>query len=89
MELVEARRRGLRIWHRSAALAALMQGKRGVSVAGTHGKSTTTAMTAIMLSEAGRDPSYVIGAPLSTTGAGFYLHAVVAALWCSSLFIRF
>lgn len=69
VELVEARRRGLRIWHRSAALAALMQGKRGVSVAGTHGKSTTTAMTAIMLSEAGRDPSYVIGAPLSTTGA--------------------
>ena len=69
VELVEARRRGLRIWHRSAALAALMQGKRGVSVSGTHGKSTTTAMTAVMLSEAGRDPSYVIGAPLSTTGA--------------------
>ncbi|MBB1512638.1 UDP-N-acetylmuramate--L-alanine ligase [Tessaracoccus sp. MC1627] len=69
VELVEARRRGLRIWHRSAALAALMQGRRGVSVSGTHGKSTTTAMTAVMLSEAGRDPSYVIGAPLSTTGA--------------------
>lgn len=67
-ELVEARKRGLRIWHRSAALAALMQGKRGVSVAGTHGKTTTTAMTAVMLSEAGRDPSYVIGGPLSTTG---------------------
>ncbi|MCG6566182.1 UDP-N-acetylmuramate--L-alanine ligase [Tessaracoccus sp. ZS01] len=69
VELVEARRRGLRIWHRSAALAALMKGKRGVSVAGTHGKTTTTAMTAVMLSEAGRDPSYVIGGPLSTTGA--------------------
>lgn len=67
-ELAEARRRGLRIWHRSAALAALMQGKRGVAVAGTHGKTTTTAMTAVMLSEAGRDPSYVIGGPLSTTG---------------------
>lgn len=68
VELVEARRRGLRIWHRSAALAALMQGKLGISVAGTHGKTTTTAMTAVMLSEAGRDPSYVIGGPLSTTG---------------------
>lgn len=68
VELVEARKRGLRIWHRSAALAALMKGKRGVSVAGTHGKTTTTAMTAVMLSEAGRDPSYVIGGPLSTTG---------------------
>lgn len=68
VELVEARRRGLRIWHRSAALAALMQGKIGISVAGTHGKTTTTAMTAVMLSEAGADPSYVIGGPLSTTG---------------------
>ena len=68
VELVEARRRGLRIWHRSAALAALMMGKRGVAVAGSHGKTTTTAMTAVMLSEAGRDPSYVIGGSLSTTG---------------------
>lgn len=69
VELVEARRRGLRIWHRSAALAALMVGKRAVSVAGTHGKTTTTAMTAVMLAEAGAEPSYVIGGPLSTTGA--------------------
>ncbi|MDO5067496.1 MAG: UDP-N-acetylmuramate--L-alanine ligase [Propionibacteriaceae bacterium] len=68
VELAEARRRGLRVWHRSAALAALMMGKRGVSVAGTHGKTTTTAMTAVMLSEAGADPSYVIGGPLSTSG---------------------
>ncbi|TRY18893.1 UDP-N-acetylmuramate--L-alanine ligase [Tessaracoccus rhinocerotis] len=69
VELVEARRRGLRIWHRSAALAALMVGKRAVSVAGTHGKTTTTAMTAVMLAEAGAEPSYVIGGPLSTTGS--------------------
>lgn len=68
VELVEARRRGLRVWHRSAALAALMVGRRGISVAGTHGKTTTTAMTAVMLSEAGQDPTYVIGGPLSTTG---------------------
>ncbi len=68
VELVEARRRGLRVWHRSAALAALMLGKRAIAVAGTHGKTTTTAMTAVMLSEAGVDPSYVIGGPLSTTG---------------------
>lgn len=75
VELVEARRRGLRIWHRSAALAALMTGKRGVSVAGTHGKTTTTAMTAVMLSEIGADPSYVIGGPLSTTGVSAALGA--------------
>lgn len=69
VELAEARRRGLRVWHRSAALAALMLGKDGVSIAGTHGKTTTTAMTAVMLGEAGADPSYVIGGPLTTTGA--------------------
>ena len=68
-ELAEARRRGLRVWHRSAALAALMLGKRGVSIAGTHGKTTTTAMTAVMLHEAGADPSYVIGGKLATTKA--------------------
>ena len=68
VELAEARRRGLRVWHRSAALAALMMDKRGVSIAGTHGKTTTTAMTAVMLSEIGADPSYVIGGPLSSTG---------------------
>ncbi len=68
VELMEARRRGLRVWHRSAALAALMMGKRGVSIAGTHGKTTTTAMIAVMLTEIGADPSYVIGGPLSTTG---------------------
>jgi UDP-N-acetylmuramate--alanine ligase len=68
VELAEARRRGLRVWHRSAALAALMTGKRGVSIAGTHGKTTTTAMTAVMLDEAGADPSYVIGGPLTTSG---------------------
>ncbi|MGO1384906.1 MAG: UDP-N-acetylmuramate--L-alanine ligase [Arachnia sp.] len=68
VELAEARRRGLRVWHRSAALAALMLDKRAVSVAGTHGKTTTTAMTAVMLSDIGADPSYVIGGPLSSTG---------------------
>ncbi|MEO7587458.1 MAG: UDP-N-acetylmuramate--L-alanine ligase [Arachnia sp.] len=68
VELVEARRRGLRIWHRSVALAALMIGKRAVSIAGTHGKTTTTAMTSVMLAEVGAEPSYVIGGPLSTTG---------------------
>lgn len=72
-ELAEARRRGLRVWHRSAALAALMMGRRGVSVAGTHGKTTTTAMTAVMLQAAGCDPSYVIGGPLSTTGLSSHI----------------
>lgn len=65
VELIEAKARGLRIWHRSTALGALMLGRRGVSVAGSHGKSTTTAMIALMLAAAGADPSYVVGAQLA------------------------
>lgn len=73
VELAEARRRGLRVWHRSAALAGLMVGRRGVAITGTHGKTTTTGMTATLLVEAGADPSYVIGSPLSTTGESSHL----------------
>ena len=72
-ELAAARERGLRVWHRSAALAALMVGRHGVCVAGTHGKTTTSGMTATMLAEAGADPTYVIGSPLSSTGESAHL----------------
>lgn len=67
-ELVEARRRGLTVWHRSAALAALMLGRSGAAVTGTHGKTTTSAMAAVMLAECGAEPGYVVGSPLSNTG---------------------
>ncbi|MFT3861691.1 UDP-N-acetylmuramate--L-alanine ligase [Micropruina sp.] len=68
VELAAARRRGLRVWHRSAALGALMLGRRGVAITGTHGKTTTTGMTAELLTGVGADPSYVIGSPLASTG---------------------
>ncbi|GAA1388188.1 UDP-N-acetylmuramate--L-alanine ligase [Luteococcus peritonei] len=74
-ELAAARERGLRIWHRSTALAALMLGREGVAVAGTHGKTTTTGMTSVMLTEVGADPSYVIGSPLASTGRSAHLGA--------------
>jgi len=48
-ELVEARRRGLRVLHRSAALGSLMLGRRVVAVAGTHGKTTTTAKFGVFM----------------------------------------
>ncbi|MBK8447854.1 MAG: UDP-N-acetylmuramate--L-alanine ligase [Micropruina sp.] len=67
VELVQARRRGLRVWHRSAGLGALMLGRRGVAVTGTHGKTTTTGMTAEMLAVIGLRPSYVIGSALSSS----------------------
>ena len=72
-ELVEARRRGLRVLHRSAALGSLMLRRRGVAVAGTHGKTTTTAMIATVLAGCGFDPSYVIGGSLTGTGSGGHL----------------
>lgn len=69
-ELTEARRRGLRVVHRAAALASLMLGRRGVAVAGTHGKTTTTAMLTTALRHCGADPAYVIGGVLAETGLG-------------------
>ncbi|MCW3157144.1 UDP-N-acetylmuramate--L-alanine ligase [Micropruina sonneratiae] len=75
VELAEARRRGLRVWHRSAALGALMLGRRGVAISGTHGKTTTTGMTAEVLTAVGADPSYVIGSPLASTGHSSHLGA--------------
>ena len=68
VELVEAHRRGLRVWHRSAALGALMLGRTGIAISGTHGKTTTTGMLATMLIGLRLGPGYVIGSPLSTTG---------------------
>ncbi len=72
-ELAEARRRGLRVLHRSAALGALMLGRRGIAVAGTHGKTTTTAMIAHVLTGSGQDPSFVIGGALTGSGTGGHL----------------
>jgi UDP-N-acetylmuramate--alanine ligase len=69
-ELVAARQQGLRVMHRAAALASLMLGRRTIAVAGTHGKTTTTAMLTTVLRECGADPSYVIGGILAQTGRG-------------------
>ena len=73
VELAEARRRGLRVWHRSAGLGALMLGRRGVAITGTHGKTTTTGMTAELLEVMGLRPSYVIGSALSSTHRSAFL----------------
>ena len=70
VELAEARRRGLRVLHRSQALVVAMNGRRGVAVAGTHGKTTTTSMLAVALAGAGLDPSYVIGGEIGADSAG-------------------
>jgi UDP-N-acetylmuramate--alanine ligase len=69
-ELAEARRRGLRVLHRAAALASLMHGRRVVAVTGTHGKTTTTSMIATVLLATGAGPAYAIGGLLAATGTG-------------------
>ncbi len=69
-ELVAARQQGLNVLHRAAALACVMTGRRGIAIAGTHGKTTTTSMTTTVLRDCGADPSYVIGGVLAQTGVG-------------------
>lgn len=68
-ELVRARERGLRVLHRSQALAALMADRRAVAVAGAHGKTTTSAMIAVTLLHAGLEPSWAIGGTVLPAGA--------------------
>lgn len=68
-EVVEARRQGLRLLPRSAALDAVMQGRRVVAVAGTHGKTTTTSLLTVALQHCGADPSFAIGGELNESGA--------------------
>jgi UDP-N-acetylmuramate--alanine ligase len=69
LELAEARRRGLRVLHRSEALAAAMTNRQTIAVAGTHGKTTTTSIMTVILQHAGQDPSFVIGGEISEAGS--------------------
>ena len=68
-ELVAARDGGLRVLLRAEALAALMAGRRGVAVAGTHGKTTTTSMLTVAVQHCGADPSFAIGGDLNEAGS--------------------
>jgi UDP-N-acetylmuramate--alanine ligase len=68
VELREARSRGLRVLHRSQALASVMQGTRRVAVAGANGKTTTTAMLVVALQHCGVDPSFAVGGELAKHG---------------------
>jgi UDP-N-acetylmuramate--alanine ligase len=69
-EVEAARARGIPVWKRQQALAALAAGHRSIGVAGTHGKTTTTSMVAVALEHAGLDPTYVVGGDLNVSGSG-------------------
>ena len=68
-ELMEARAQRIPVVPRAEMLAELMRFKRGIAVAGTHGKTTTTSLCASVLGEGGIDPTFVIGGKLLAAGA--------------------
>lgn len=67
-EVISAKLRNLKVFHRSDVVAALMKERKGIAVAGAHGKTTTTSMVAVMLEKAGIDPTIIIGGELSYLG---------------------
>jgi len=67
-EVVEARRLQIPVIPRGELLAELMRLKYGIAVAGSHGKTTTTSMTATILNYAGLDPTVVVGGRVGTLG---------------------
>ncbi len=69
-ELIEARRRGIAVMKYAELLGRLMIGRTGVAIAGTHGKSTTTAMLAHVMIQCGLDPSFIVGANCEQIGGG-------------------
>ena len=70
VEVRAARERGIPVRHRSGLLAALCAQSRAVGVAGTHGKTTSTALLAVMLEAGGVDPSVIVGAEVAGYGVG-------------------
>jgi UDP-N-acetylmuramate--alanine ligase len=69
-EVREARRRGIPVVRRAEILGELMRLRYGIAVAGTHGKTTTTSLVGTMLTEAGLDPTVIVGGRLRLLGTG-------------------
>jgi UDP-N-acetylmuramate--alanine ligase len=68
-EVIAAREKRIPVVPRALMLAELMRLKRGIAIAGTHGKTTTTSLVASVLAEGGLDPTFVIGGRLNSAGA--------------------
>ena len=67
-EVVAARALNIPVQKRAEFLGSLMDGKTGIAVAGTHGKTTTTAMIAWILSALGQDPTFIVGGVVANLG---------------------
>ena len=74
-ELVAAHNSRIPVLPRAEMLAELMRYRRGIAVAGTHGKTTTTSLLASIFGEAGEDPTFVIGGVLNNAGSNARLGA--------------
>lgn len=68
LEVLAAKARKLPVVPRAVMLAELMRLRRGIAIAGAHGKTTTTSLTATLLAAGGLDPTYVIGGRLNSSG---------------------
>lgn len=92
-ELAEARRRGIPCFKYAEMLGNVLKLRTGIAVAGTHGKSTTTAMLAFVLRHAKADPTFVIGAEVDQLGGGAGVgdgpHFVVEACEYDESFLNF
>ena len=82
-EVVAARQSGIPVVKRDQMLGRMMDGRYGIAVAGTHGKTTTTAMIAWLLTQAGLDPTFIVGGVVENLGtnaqAGQGEHFVIEA----------
>ncbi len=67
-EVQEARRLGLPVWQRAQMIAKIMENKKGIAIAGTHGKTTTTSMASLLLEKNDFDPTVLIGGELNDLG---------------------
>jgi UDP-N-acetylmuramate--alanine ligase len=92
-ELTEAKRRGLPLLQRAELIARLLEGRQAIAVAGSHGKTTTTALIAFMLQEAGCDPTFLVGGEMIDLGtnarAGRGEHIVVEADEFAGAFLHY
>jgi UDP-N-acetylmuramate--alanine ligase len=94
VEIVAAREQRIPVVPRAEMLAELMRFRYGIGVAGTHGKTTTTSLTASVLAEGGLDPTFVIGGQLNSAatnaqlGSGHYLVAEADESDASFLYLQ-
>jgi UDP-N-acetylmuramate--alanine ligase len=72
-EFAAARERGMPVLRRAAALAAALEDRHAIAIAGTHGKTTTTSLLTVAAQACGVDPSFAIGGNLYETGKNAHL----------------